>query len=682
MRNDRIDDEKYIWERLAQEYVSLYKIELNSGKYEILRLSDFTNAIKIVGRSMHKYDNFDIFAEKYAESFIPAEESEEFIEWFSCRNMKRLLSRNERITYYYHSTSEDVGDSYYEAYAVKGYVDDERFDIFLGFRNIDSIVYKEKEIQEQLQNALDEARLSNEIISAIAKTYQYISRIDIQADYFEEISNRDETRLGLKKEGRVSVNTFKVCNNIAEEYREAYLKFADLTTLPDRMKDDATIVMEYRMKNGDWHKLRFIEKKRDETGRLTHVICVIRSISDTKKTEQRLMYQVEEAKKDAALKTRFLSNMSHDIRTPMNGIMGMIDMADKYPEDLEVQQKCRNQIMKSSKYLVSLVNDILEMNKLEAGDLVDQEITFDLTELLSRANREKQIQAEEKNIDYIVDWNRADIKHTCLEGNPVYLERVLTIVSNNAIKFTPDGGRIHVWCEEKYADDKVAVYQFGCSDNGIGMSEDFVRHAFDMFSQENETSRSSYEGSGLGLAIAKKIMDKLGGTIEIESQKSIGTTVKVTVPFKLGNTEEIFIKQNCDDISVEGKRVLLAEDNELNMEIAKFMLENNGVIVEEAKDGLETVEMFSKSVPRYYDAIFMDIMMPNLNGWDATRKIRSMKRSDAEDIPIIAMSANAFGEDIINSRISGMDEHLTKPLDEAKMIETLKEGIAVRRIRL
>ncbi|WP_455720410.1 ATP-binding protein [Agathobacter sp.] len=676
MKNNKHDDERYIWEKLAQEYVSLYKIDLNSGKYEVLRLSDRTNAIKIVGNAGNIFENFDVFAGKYAEAFITPDDRAEFVKWFSCKNMKRLLSRNEKITYHYQSVSDNGEESYYEAYAVKGYVDDEAFDIFLGFRNIDSIVYKEKAIQEQLQNALDEARLSNEIISAIAKTYQYISRIDIQADYFEEISNRDEMRLGLKKEGRVSVSTRQVCNNIADEYRDAYLKFADLSTLPERMKNEATIMLEYRMKNGDWHKLRFIEKKRDETGKLTHVICVVRSISDTKKTEQRLMYQVAEAKRDAALKTRFLSNMSHDIRTPMNGIMGMIDVANKYPDDMDIQQKCRDQIMKSSKYLVSLVNDILEMNKLEAGDLVDQEISFDLTELLSRANREKQTQAEEKNIEYIVDWNRAELKHTYLEGNPVYLERLLTIISNNAIKFTPDGGKIHVWCKEQYAGEQIAVYQFGCSDNGIGMSEEFVEHAFDMFSQENETSRSTYEGSGLGLAIAKKIIDKLGGTINIESQKGIGTTVKMTVPFKFGNQDEIFTKRSDDNVSLEGKRVLLAEDNDINMEIARFMLENNGIAVEEAKDGLEAVKMFAGSQPGYYDAVFMDIMMPNLNGWDAARKIRSMKRTDAGNIPIIAMSANTFAEDIINSRISGMNEHLTKPLDEAKLIETLKASLA------
>lgn len=567
--------------------------------------------------------------------------------------------------------------SFYEAYAVKGQVDDSGFNIFLAFRNIDSILYKEKAIQEQLKNALDEARLGNEIISAIAKTYQYISRIDIQADYYEEITNRSRTNENYKKSGNMSANNTRVCKKlIAEEYQEAFLKFTDLSTLPERMKDEETIVMEYRMKDGNWHKLRFIEKKRDENGRLTHVLCVIRSISDAKKREQKLMYQVDEAKKEAALKTSFLSNMSHDIWTPMNGIIGMIELANHYPDDLEIQKRCRDKIMEASKYLVSIVNDILDMNKLESDDFIEQKITFDLAALLSKDNTGKQMQAADKNIDYVVDWDRSELKHIYLVGNPVYLQRLLSAVTENAIKFANPGGSVHVWCVEKASGDEYVTYEFGCSDNGIGMSEDFIGRAFELFSQENESSRTKFEGTGLGLAIAKKIADNLGGTIELKSKKGIGTTVIMTVPFKIGEPEKNEKIVEYGDVSVKGSRALVAEDNELNMEVAKFFLENNGVCVEVACDGLEAVKRFRESDPGYYNVIFMDIMMPNMNGWDATRKIRSMKRPDAESIPIIAMSANAFAEDIINSKISGMNVHITKPLSESKLIDALKECIS------
>lgn len=404
---------------------------------------------------------------------------------------------------------------------------------------------------------MEKVKLSNEIISSIARTYQYISRIDIQADYFEEINNRDTEHLKFTKSGKLSESNEKVCRQyVAEEYQEAFFKFVDLKTLPERMKNEETLVLEYRMKDGDWHRLRFVEKKRDENGVLTHVLCLIRSISDTKKWEHELMYQVEEARKAAALKARFLSNMSHDIRTPMNGIIGTLNLANRYPDDLEVQRKCREQIMTSSKYLVSIVNDILDMNKLESGGVVEQEIPFNLA------------------------------------GNPIYVERLLTNISDNAVKFTGLGGSVRVWCAEKYADEERVVYEFGCADTGIGMSETFLEHAFEPFTQENETSRSRYEGTGLGLAIAKKIVDRLDGDIAIESKKGVGTTVTMTLPFKIGEPVEKEKNVNYEEIPVEGLRALLAEDNELNMEITKFMLEDYGIHVECAADGEEAVQKF------------------------------------------------------------------------------------------
>ena len=669
--------EEYALNKLLPEYVSLYHIDLNSGKYEILRIASNTNA-RLIAEQVQSIPAFDEYAQQYAEAFILKEDREEFLDWHLCKNMKKRLLENEKITYHYHSVSKEGKDSYYEAYAVKENVDKSKFYIFLGYRNIDSILYKEKAIQEKLQRALDETRLSNEIISSIAKTYQYISRIDIEADWFEEISNRDRIHMKFLKGGCVSQGNKKICKDVvAEEYQEAFLKFTDLSTLPERMKKEETIAMEYRMKDGNWHKLRFIEKKRDKNGKLTHVLCAIRSVSDAKKKEQMLISQVAEAKKDAALKARFLSNMSHDIRTPLNGIMGMLDQANHYPDNLEMQQKFRDKMMESSKYLLSLVNNILEMNKLEAEEYTDKEISFNLADVLKQANTERQILAEKKNVSYIVDWENSDLTYVNLSGNPVYLERLLAAVSDNAVKFTNPGGCVKVWCKQKKADNEHVLCEFGCADNGIGMSEEFIGHAFEMFSQENQTSRTQYEGSGLGLSIAKKIVGYLGGKIELESRTGVGTTVIMTVPFRIGITEPFKKRTVHEGISLEGKRALVAEDNELNMEIVKFMLEDHGIIVDCAEDGLEAVKKFEENEPGYYDVIYMDIMMPNMNGWDATRKIRSMQRPDAGTIPIIAMSANAFAEDIINSRISGMNRHIAKPLDAESVLNVFKECINI-----
>ena len=686
-QQDMSSEDMYVLKKLFTEYVSLYRLELNSGKYEILRLVENTNAKQLVGEEHTIFADYDEFTRRYADAFVPETEQEEFLDWHKCENLKKRLQEKESLTYYYHSVSKDGKDSYYEAYAVKGKADGKNFYIFLGYRNVDVILYKEKAIQEQLQKALDEAKLSNEIIEAIAKSYQYISRIDIAKDWFEEIANRDAENMNYKKSGEVFSGNRNVCKKfVAEEYQEAFLKFADITTLPVRMKNEETIVMEYQMKDGNWHKLRFIEKKRDKDGNLTHVLCAIRSISDVKKKEQELLQQVAEARKDAALKSRFLSNMSHDIRTPINGIIGMTELADRYPDNLEIQKKCREKLVESARHLVSMVNDILDMNKLETEQFVENDIPFNLAAVLNRVNTDQQMQAGKKKIDYVVDWKKSELNHMYLMGNPVYIEKLLTVITDNAVKFTKPGGNVSVWCREISEDDERAFYEFGCSDNGIGMSEEFAGHAFEMFSQENKTSRTQYEGTGLGLAIAKKITERLGGTIEIKSKKNCGTTVTMTIPFKTGVQNLMQYTENVntestEDIPLEGLHALIAEDNELNLEIAKFMLEEKGICVECAADGKEAFEKFKESEPGYYDVIFMDIMMPYMNGWDATRKIRTLQRPDADKIPIIAMSANAFAEDIINSHISGMNWHLTKPIDADKLMTALKECIRKNNIR-
>ena len=680
-QQDMSSEDMYVLKKLFTEYVSLYRLELNSGKYEILRLIENTNAKQIVGEEYRIFADYDEFTRRYADAFIPETEQEEFLDWHKCENLKKRFQEKERLTYYYHSVSKEGKDSYYEAYAVKGKSDGEKFYIFLGYRNVDSILYKEKAIQEQLQRALDEVKLSNEIIEAIARSYQYISRIDISKDWFEEITNRAAESMNYKKSGEFSSGNRNVCKKfVAEEYQEAFLKFTDITTLPVRMKNEETIVMEYQMKDGNWHKLRFIEKKRDKDGNLTHVLCAIRSISDVKKKEQELLQQVAEARKDAALKSRFLSNMSHDIRTPINGIIGMTELADRYPDNPEIQKKCREKLVESARHLVSMVNDILDMNKLETEQFIENDIPFNLAAVLNRVNTDQQMQAGKKKIDYVVDWEKSELNHMYLTGNPVYIEKLLTVITDNAVKFTKPGGNVSVWCREISEDDERAVYEFGCSDNGIGMSEEFAGHAFEMFSQENKTSRTQYEGTGLGLAIAKKITERLGGTIKIKSKKGCGTTVIMTIPFKTGVQNLMQYTENVntestEDIPLEGLHALIAEDNELNLEIAKFMLEEKGICVECAADGKEAFEKFKESEPGYYDVIFMDIMMPYMNGWDATRKIRTLQRPDADKIPIIAMSANAFAEDIINSHISGMNWHLTKPVDADKLMTALKECI-------
>lgn len=595
------------------------------------------------------------------------------MDWISCAHLKEELNKRDKISFNYESIPNNLGQKYFAIQAAKVYEDENDFYILLGFRFVDDILVKEKAIQEQLEDALDKTKKQNEIISAIAKTFNAIYRVDIINDKIEEIASDDISR-HLKNDVASASEQFNyVCDNlVAPEYRELVRPFMDISTLEERLKDEEFVTTEYKMNDGNWHRMRFVAKRKDASGRLTHVLCLIRIISDTKRTEENLYFEAEQAKKEVDMKTQFLKTMSHDIRTPLNGLIGMIKMADQYSDDVVMRSKLRNKAQQSLEYLVSLVNDILDMNKLQSGDLKDQQLTFDFINFLRELNHIYYDKAAEKGIKYDIDWENVKFVHSTLIGNPVYLGRALSNIASNAVKFSSSGSTITVWGNEEIIDDKHSLYTLYCKDEGEGMTDEFIKHAFDMFSQQNQTSRTKYEGSGLGLAMSKKLIERMGGIIKLESKKGVGTTAIIKVPFELGDTDTVG-SIDYENVPTKGVHALLADDNELNIEIAKFFLEDNGMEVTCAYDGKEAVDIFEKSEDGYFGVIYMDILMPNMNGLDATREIRALNRKDAKKVPIIAVSANTFSDDVFESRKAGMNKHLGKPLDEEKMIKAYKQ---------
>lgn len=595
------------------------------------------------------------------------------MDWVSCAHLKEELNKRDKISFYYESIPNNLGQKYFAIQATKVCEDENVFYILLGFRFVDDILVKEKAIQEQLEDALDKTKKQNEIISAIAKTFNAIYRVDIINDKIEEIAS-DDISHHLKKDVASASEQFNfVCDNlVAPEYRELVRPFMDVKTLEERLKDEEFVTTEYKMNDGNWHRMRFVAKRKDASGRLTHVLCLIRIISDTKRTEENLYFEAEQAKKEVDMKTQFLKTMSHDIPTPLNGLIGMVKMANQYSDDIIMQRQLRDKAQKSLEYLVSLVNDILDMNKLQSGDLKDHQLTFDFIDFIREINRIYYDKAAEKNIKYDVDWDKVNFKHSILIGNPVYLGRALSNIASNAVKFSLSGSTITVWGYEEPIDDKHVLYTLYCKDEGEGMTDDFIKHAFDMFSQQNQTSRTKYEGSGLGLAMSKKLIERMGGSIKLESKKGVGTTAIIKIPFELGDMDTIG-SIDYENVPTKGVHALLVDDNELNIEIAKFFLEDNGMEVTCAYDGKEAVDIFKKSKEGYFGVIYMDILMPNMNGLDATREIRALDRKDAKKVPIIAVSANTFSDDVFESRKAGMNKHLGKPLDEEKMIKAYKQ---------
>ena len=387
------------------------------------------------------------------------------------------------------------------------------------------------------------------------------------------------------------------------------------------------------------------------------------------KTELLIAAKKAEAANEA--KTEFLQRMSHDIRTPINGICGMVNMADHYADDMEKQKEYRTKVKEASNLLLELVNDVLDMSKLESGEIVLEEIPFNLRSIFREVFVVIEQVAAEQNIRIM--WEKKEIIHRNLIGSPGYVKRVMMNILSNAVKYNRENGQIYISCIEIPSEQpEMTTMEFVCRDTGIGMAEEFQKHIFEPFAQEHAGSRTKFAGTGLGMPISKKLIEKMGGTITFESAEGIGTTFVIRVPFKIDLDVDIREEQaDVSEKSIKGLHILLAEDNELNMEIAEFVLQNEGAEVSKAWNGEETVELFRKSESGEFDAILMDIMMPVMNGYEATKMIRSLDREDAKVIPIIAMTANAFTEDRLRAKEAGMNEHIAKPFDVKLLVKII-----------
>ena len=387
------------------------------------------------------------------------------------------------------------------------------------------------------------------------------------------------------------------------------------------------------------------------------------------KTELLIAAKKAEAANEA--KTEFLQRMSHDIRTPINGICGMVNMADHYADDMEKQKEYRTKVKEASNLLLELVNDVLDMSKLESGEIVLEEIPFNLSSIYREVFVVIEQVAAEQNLQIV--WEKKEITHRDLIGSPRYVKRVMMNILSNAMKYNRENGHIYISCIEiPSGQPETTTMEFVCRDTGIGMAEEFQKHIFEPFAQEHAGSRTKFSGTGLGMPISKKLIEKMGGTITFESAEGIGTTFVIRIPFKIDLDVDIREEQaDVSEKSIKGLHILLAEDNELNMEIAEFVLQNEGAEVSKAWNGEETVELFRKSESGEFDAILMDIMMPVMNGYEATKMIRSLDREDAKVIPIIAMTANAFTEDRLRAKEAGMNEHIAKPFDTKLLVKII-----------
>lgn len=677
---DEVWKNTVIWHALCKDYSSIHYCNLQEDKIFTMK----TNA-ECYGKVAEQAEKDEEMAEilnsfsyrmqYYYDHYFVKESAPNFLELFNAERLMDALKQEERKLYRFRTKPNAKGQQYFEIEVVRVH-ENKSTEMVMGFRYVDDLIGFQEYQTMKLEKALAEARLNNEIISSISKIYWMIYRMDLVKEMYEEVSAGEKMHRLTGKRGNIREMFRDTLENvIAPEYQEIMSAFWNVSTLSDRMQNKETISMEYLATDGIWYMARFIVKKRDKLDRVTHVLYLVIEIEEQKKQaleyQEKLRIAAEEAERANIAKTDFLRRMSHDIRTPINGILGMLQVAEHFTDDTEKLRECRRKMRDSAEYLLNLVNSFLDMNKLESGKLAPQDIPFDLRDVLRDLDNLIGPQAVEKGIT--LNFLKQQVTHHQMIGSPLYLRQIFMNIGTNAVKYTEPGGRIDVSCEEIPVSDEMSIYRLTVADTGIGIGDEFKEHIFDAFAQEEKDMVEAKQGTGLGMAICKQLTDLLDGKIWFESEKGKGTTFIVEIPIRLNQNQLFEDEEKKVSSKLIGKKVLIVEDNALNAEITQLILEQAGVNSEIAENGKLAVAQFLSSEPGEYKAILMDIMMPIMNGYEATRKIRALEREDAKTIPIIAMSANAFQEDIKESKAAGMNKHLAKPINEKKLLSVIEE---------
>ena len=515
-----------------------------------------------------------------------------------------------------------------------------------------------------------------QIIAAENQVYLSTLLVDLTTGRFEWL--KFPKRFANEMSGSQKTSeliTYYVDHYLPPFYKDSFLQFTDLALLAERFKEKKVLSLTFEDTLGLWLTLQIIPQRRDKQGQVEAVLFLFSNVTEDIKKEKEQQHQLKVANE---AKDSFLRRMSHDIRTPINGIQGIIQIAEHHGDDLAMQKEALKKVKNTSHYLLDLLNNILDMGKLESSEIKLERKPFHVLDVLKRLNEIVIVQCQENGVTYHVGDNQ--ITHTHLIGSPIHVQRILMNLASNAVKYNKANGEIFVNAREVSATDDRATIEFSIRDTGIGMSEEYQKHVFEPFTQEHVSARTTYAGTGLGMTITKELVEKMGGTITLESKQGVGTAVTVQIPFLIDHDKDAPKELAATALdSLKGVKVLLVEDNELNMEIAEFMLEEKEAIVTKAWNGKEALDTFQASQPGDFDVILMDIMMPVMGGWDATRNIRALPRADAKTIPIIAMSANAFQDDIEHSLEVGMNAHVTKPIQMDVLLKKMTEFLGKKK---
>ena len=649
---------------LSRDYRTAFVLNLDTDEYEFVFNQETNHAQK-----HEEFRAFSDYVDAYASAFALPEFRDVMRRELDSNEIKKHFETEDEYHFSFETSPNAAGLSCFQAHIVKEYEEGSHF-AFLGFRSIDEIVQKERFYKDALQKVNQALQHQLDMIMSALPGGVKISNDDPEYS-FKYVSEHFAQMLGY---------------DTPEELMEASGGTIAALAHPDDLEQGIAQALEqyskadhyeitYRMKckNGSW---KYIEDRGHKIRKPDGVIEHWNLILDKNELVEKTI-ALESEKKANQSKSDFLSRMSHDMRTPLNGIIGLMDICMKHPEDRTLVDSSRLKARVAADHLLSLINDTLELSKLESEEAKLAKEDFYLPELIHEVETIAQMRADEECITIRFMDDPYSIPYPNLIGSSLHVKQIFLNLITNSIKYNRKNGSVDCYLKEEKESEERVLIDVTIKDTGIGMSEDFLKNIFQPFVQADQGARSQYKGTGLGMAIVKELLERMGGTIQIDSVENQGTTIHVVIPFEIA--EESAAVQEMSELPKEnlsGRRILLVEDNELNREIAAFLLKDEGISVTEAEDGQQAVECFLKMPEGYYDAVLMDIMMPVMDGYQATREIRGSGKKDAEMIPIIAMTANAFAEDKRKTMEAGMDAHLSKPINVPELMDTIRKFCA------
>ena len=653
---------------LSRDYTTAFVLNLDTDEYEFVFNQKTNHAQK-----HEELRAFSDYVDAYASTFALPEFRDVMRRELDRNEIKKHFETEDEYHFSFETSPNAAGLSCFQAHIVKEYEEGSHF-AFLGFRSIDEIVQKERFYKDSLQKVNQALKHQLDMITSALPGGVKISNDDPEysfkyvSEHFAQMLGYDTPEELMEASGGTIVDLAHP-DDLEQGIAQALEQYSKA--------DHYEITYRMRCKNGSW---KYIEDRGHKIRKPDGVIEHWNLILDKNELVEKTI-ALESEKKANQSKSDFLSRMSHDMRTPLNGIIGLMDICMKHPEDRTLVDSSRLKARVAADHLLSLINDTLELSKLENEEAKLAKEDFYLPELLREVETIAQMRADEECITIHFMDDPYSIPYPNLIGSSLHVKQIFLNLITNSIKYNHKNGTVDCYLKEEKESDERVLVDVTIKDTGIGMSEDFLKNIFHPFVQADQGARSQYKGTGLGMAIVKELLDRMGGTIQIDSVENQGTTIHVVIPFEIA--EEPAAVQEMSELPKEnlsGCRILLAEDNELNREIAAFLLKDEGISVTEAEDGQQAVECFLKMPEGYYDAVLMDIMMPVMDGYQAARAIRGSGKKDAEMIPIVAITANAFAEDKRKTMEAGMDAHLSKPLNVQELMDTIRKFCAGKQI--